>query len=88
MFFNKIEGEIPNNANRKARKTDARKIAIRTTEFNQRTGDTCCFVSTISDEIATFCIITKCSIDPKTLVKNLPLSLASLCCPRLRAKLR
>ena len=52
MFFYKIEGEVPNTAteedNRKARKLEAHKIAIRTTEFNSRTGDTYCFVSLIS----------------------------------------
>lgn len=74
MFFYKIEGEVPNTAteedNRKARKLEAHKIAIRTTEFNSRTGDTYCFVSLISDEVATICIITKCVVDPVSLAKK------------------
>ena len=73
MFFYKIEGEVPNTAteedNRKARKLEAHKIAIRTTEFNSSTGDTYCFVSLISDEAATICIITKCVVDPVSLAK-------------------
>ena len=74
MFFYKIEGEVSNTAteedNRKARKLEAHKIAIRTTEFNSRTCDTYCFVSLISDDVATICIITKCVVDPVSLAKK------------------
>ena len=67
MLFYKVEGMLidsgaENNESRRAQRENARKIFVKSDEFNQKRGrDTFCFVSELSDGFLTAGMIIDCA---------------------------
>ena len=76
MLFYKIEGMLVNTGaenedSRRAQRENARKILVKSEEFNQKRGwDCCCFVSELSDGFLTVGMIIDHAENTETILKS------------------
>ena len=76
MLFYKIEGmliniDAANEDSRRAQRENARKILVKSEEFNQKRGwDCCCFVSELSDSFLTAGMIVDHTENTETILKS------------------